>query len=111
MVTTTQEGGQLAMPVIFLLMIGFYLAFPVIRSPSSSFSFWVSLVPFFSPITMLVRIITETPPMWEIISSLLIGFGTVLFFIWLAARIYRTGMLMYGKRASIPEALKWVRQE
>ncbi|HYE66026.1 MAG TPA: ABC transporter permease [Pyrinomonadaceae bacterium] len=110
MVTTTQEGGQVALPVIFLLIVGFYLAFPVIRSPNSSFAFWVSMFPFFSPITMLVRIVTQTPPFWEIALSLLIGFGTVILLIWLAARIYRTGMLMYGKRATIPEVLRWVRQ-
>lgn len=110
MVTTTQEGGQLSLPVIFLLVMGFYLAFPVIRSPDSSFAFWVSMVPFFAPITMLVRIVTQTPPFWQIALSLAIGFGTVLLLIWLAARVYRVGMLMYGKRASIPEVLRWIRQ-
>jgi ABC-2 type transport system permease protein len=110
MVTTAQEGGQVAMPVILLLVIGFYLAFPVIRSPNSSFAFWVSMIPFFSPITMLVRIVTQTPPLWQIALSLFIGAVTVVLLVWLAARIYRTGMLMYGKRATIPEVLRWVRQ-
>ena len=110
MVTTTQEGGQVSMPILFLLIIGFFLSFTVIRSPNSAFSFWVSMVPFFAPITMIVRIATETPPFWQIALSLIIGFGTVVVLIWLAARIYRVGMLMYGKRASIPEMLRWVRQ-
>jgi ABC-2 type transport system permease protein len=110
MVTTTQEGGQLAMPIILLLVLGFYMAFPVIRSPNSSFAFWVSLIPFFSPITMLIRIVAQTPPFWQIALSLGIGFGTVALLLWLAARVYRVGMLMYGKRATIPEMLKWVRQ-
>lgn len=109
-VTTAQEGGQLALPVILLLVVGFYLAFPVIRSPDSSFAFWVSMVPFFSPITMLVRIVTQTPPFWQIALSLVIGFGTVVLLTWLASRIYRIGMLMYGKRATIPEVWRWVRQ-
>lgn len=110
MVTTTQEGGQVALPVILLLTIGFYLAFPVIRSPDSSFAFWVSMFPFFAPITMLVRIVTQTPPFWQIALSLLIGFSTVVLMTWLAARIYRIGMLMYGKRASVPEVWRWLRQ-
>ena len=110
MVTTQQEGGQLAVPIILLLVIGFYMAFPVIRSPDSSFAFWASMFPFFSPITMLVRIVTQTPPFWQIALSLLIGFGTVVLLTWLAARIYRIGMLMYGKRATIPEVWRWVRQ-
>jgi ABC-2 type transport system permease protein len=110
MVTTAQEGGQLALPIILLLVVGFYLAFPVIRSPNSPFAFWVSLVPFFAPITMLIRIVSQTPPFWQIALSLGIGFATVALLLWLAARVYRVGMLMYGKRATIPEVLKWVRQ-
>ncbi len=110
MVTTTQEGGQLAMPIILILVVSFYLFLPVSRSPDSSFSFWVSMVPFTAPVAMLVRIVTQTPPLWQIALSLLIGFGSVISITWFAARIYRVGMLMYGKRASIPEALRWARQ-
>ncbi len=108
-VTTAQEGNQVSMPVIFLLVIAVYLVFPVIRGPNSSFSFWVSMIPFFSPITMLVRIITQTPPFWQIALSLLIGAATSVLLIWIAARIYRVGMLMYGKRATIPEVMRWLR--
>jgi len=110
MVTTEKEAGQMAMPIIFLSVISIYLAFPVIRSPNSTFAFWISIAPFFSPITMLVRIVTETPPFWQIALSLSIGIATIVLLVWLAARIYRIGMLMYGKSASIPEVLRWVRQ-
>jgi ABC-2 type transport system permease protein len=110
MVTTAQEGGQLAMPVVFTLVAGLYLGFTVIRSPNSSFAFWISMFPFFSPITMLVRIVAQPPPTWQIALSLLIGFTTVVLLLWIAARIYRIGMLMYGKRATIPEVMRWVRQ-
>jgi ABC-2 type transport system permease protein len=110
MVTTAQEGGQLSMPVVLLPLIGFYLFLPVSRSPDSSFAFWVSMFPFFSPMTMLVRIVTQTPPLWQIVLSLFLGFGTVALVTWLAARIYRVGMLMAGKKATIPEVMRWVRQ-
>jgi ABC-2 type transport system permease protein len=110
MVTTAQEGGQLAMPIILILVVSFYLFLPVSRSPDSTFAFWVSMLPFSAPVTMLVRIVTQTPPFWQIALSLLIGFGSVLLIMWFASRIYRVGMLMYGKRASIPEAWRWVRQ-
>jgi len=110
MVTTAQEGGQLAMPIILILVISFYLFLPVSRSPDSTFSFWVSILPFSAPVAMLVRIVTQTPPFWQIALSLIIGFSTVLLIMWVASRIYRVGMLMYGKRASIPEALRWARQ-
>jgi len=110
MVTTAQEGGQLAMPVVFLLVAGLYMGFPVIRSPNSSFAFWVSMFPLFSPITMVVRIVSQTPPLWQILLSFFIAAGTALFMIWFASRIYRIGMLMYGKKPTIPEILRWVRQ-
>src|SRR5438128_968483 len=110
MVTTTQEGGQLAMPIVLMLVAGFYFVFPIIRSPNSSLAFWASMFPFLAPITMMVRITTETPPAWQIILSLTIGFATVVGLIWLASRIYRVGMLMYGKTATIPEVWRWVRQ-
>ncbi|HEX8456842.1 MAG TPA: ABC transporter permease [Pyrinomonadaceae bacterium] len=110
MVTTEKEAGQMAMPVIFLSVVSIYLAFPVIRNPNSSFAFWVSIAPFFSPITMLVRIVTETPPFWQIALSIAVGMATIVFFVWLAARIYRIGMLMYGKSANIPEVVRWLRQ-
>jgi len=110
MVTTPQEGGQLAMPIVLLLVVGFYLFLPVSRSPDSSFAFWVSMLPFFAPITMMVRIATQTPPFWEIALSLLIGAATVVFLVWVASRIYRIGMLMYGKKATIGEVVRWVTQ-
>jgi len=110
MVTTAQEGGQLSTPVVMLLVGGLFLAFPVIRSPNSSLAFWASMFPFFAPITMLVRIVTETPPLWQIALSLAIGFATAVGLIWLASRIYRVGMLMTGKKASIPEVWRWVRK-
>lgn len=110
MVTSEKEAGQMAMPVIFMSVISVYLIFPVIRSPNSSFSFWISIAPFFSPVTMLVRIVTETPPFWQIALSLAVGVATTLGLTWVAARVYRTGMLMYGKSASIPEMLRWVRR-
>jgi ABC-2 type transport system permease protein len=110
MVTTAQEGGQLAMPIIVMLVVSFYLFLPVSRSPDSSFSFWVSMIPFSAPVAMAVRIVAHTPPFWQIALSLLIGFSSVLVIMWMASRVYRVGMLMYGKRASIPEAWRWARQ-
>lgn len=110
MVTTPQEGAQLAMPIILLLVIGFYLAFPVIKSPNSPFAFWVSIFPFFASITMLVRIVAQTPPFWQIALALLLELTTIVGLLWLAARIYRVGMLMYGKKATISEIVRWVRQ-
>jgi ABC-2 type transport system permease protein len=110
MVTTVQEGGQFAFPPIMLMLAGFYLSFAVIRDPNSTLSFWASIAPFFAPITMPVRILSETPPFWQIGLAFLINAITIAGLIWLASRVYRIGMLMYGKRATIPEVWKWIRQ-
>jgi ABC-2 type transport system permease protein len=110
MVTTVQEGGQFSFPPIMLMLAAFYFCFAVIRDPNSSLSFWVTLAPFLAPITMPVRILAETPPFWQIALSVVVNCAAIAALVWLAARVYRVGMLMYGKRATIPEVWKWIRQ-
>lgn len=110
-VTSQEESQQFVMLAIFPLLIAFYLVFPVLRAPDSALSTWASIIPFTSPVVMLVRIVTQTPPFWQIALSLLVNFGTVVLLVWLSARIYRVGMLMYGKRATIPEIVRWMRRE
>ncbi len=109
-VTSQEESQQFVLLAVFPLLTAFYLVFPVLRSPDSGVAFWASIVPFTSPVVMLIRIVTQTPPFWQIALSLVVGFATVVLLMWLAARIYRIGMLMYGKRATIPEIMRWVRQ-
>lgn len=110
MVTTTQEGGQFAMIPIVLLLAGFYCTFPIVRDSNSTFAFWVSIAPFLAPLTMPVRIAIETPPFWQIALAILTNALAIFGLVWLASRVYRVGMLMYGKRATIPEVWKWIRQ-
>lgn len=110
MVTSVQEGGQFAFPPIMILLIGFYFSFAVIRDPNSTLSFWASIAPFFAPITMPVRILAETPPLWQILLAILINAATIAGLVALTSRVYRVGMLMYGKRATIPEVWRWIRQ-
>ena len=110
MVTTVQEGGQFAFPPVMIMLVGFYFSLAVVRDPNSQLSFWVSIAPFFAPITMPVRIVSETPPFWQIALSIAVNAAAIAGLIWLAARVYRVGMLMYGKRATIPEVWKWIRQ-
>lgn len=110
MVTTVQEGGQFAFPPIMLMLVGFYFGFAVIRDPNSTLAFWVSISPLFAPLTMPIRILAEMPPFWEIALSLFLNALAIAGLVWVAARVYRVGMLMYGKRATIPEVFKWIRQ-
>lgn len=110
MVTTVQEGGQFAFIPVIILLLGFYCVFPIVRDPNSTFSFWVSIAPFIAPLTMPVRIAIEMPPLWQILLSIIINGAAILGLVWLASRVYRVGMLMYGKRATIPEVWKWIWQ-
>lgn len=110
MVTTVQEGGQFSFPPILIMLAAFYFCFAVIRDPNSGVSFWASIAPFMAPITMPVRILAEMPPYWHIALSFILNILTTAALVWLASRVYRVGMLMYGKRATIPEMLKWLRQ-
>jgi ABC-2 type transport system permease protein len=109
-VTSVQEGGQFSFPAIMLMLIGFYFSFAVIRDPNSELSFWVSIAPLFAPMTMPVRILAEMPPLWQIALSVLLNCLAIAGLVWLASRVYRVGMLMYGKRATVPEIWKWIRQ-
>jgi ABC-2 type transport system permease protein len=111
MVTTPQEGQQLAFPPLILLMTGFFSSFAVIRDPNSALAFWLSVAPFTAPIIMPIRILIETPPWWQIALSFAINLGAILALVWAASRVYRVGMLMYGKRATIPEMWRWVWQK
>jgi ABC-2 type transport system permease protein len=69
------------------------------------------MVPFIAPMTMPVRIISEMPPLWQMLLSISINVLAIVFMIFLASRVYRVGMLMYGKRATIPEVWKWIWQK
>ncbi|MDI1243129.1 MAG: ABC transporter permease [bacterium] len=110
MVTTVQEGGQFTFPPMMIMLAAFYFCFAVIRDPNSNVSFWATIAPFMAPITMPVRILAETPPFWQIALSITVNIAAIAALVWLASRVYRVGMLMYGKRATIPEVWKWIRQ-
>lgn len=109
MVTSVQEGGQFAFPPVLIMLAAFYFSFAVIRDPNSFTAVVVSIVPFMAPITMPVRILAETPPFWQIALSIVVNALAIAVLVWLAARVYRVGMLMYGKRATVPELWKWIR--
>lgn len=110
-VTTVQEGGQFAFLPIMLMFSGLYFSFAVIRDPDSTLSFWSSVAPFTAPMTMPVLILTDMPPLWQIALALFLNGLTIAVLVWLASRVYRVGMLMYGKKATIPEIWKWIRQK
>jgi ABC-2 type transport system permease protein len=109
-VNTQQEAQSLAFPVMMPLVLGFVFFPAVLGSPDSPFSVTLSLIPFFTPMLMFLRITAVTPPMWQIALSVVLTLATVIGVTWAASRVYRVGILMYGKRATFPEMLRWIKE-
>lgn len=109
MVSSDQEAQQAQMPVTMLIVAAVVLFNVILRDPNSPTSVVLSMVPFFAPILMLLRIALQTPPLWQIALCLGILGLTTAALVFLAARIYRVGILMYGKRPSLAELAKWVK--
>jgi ABC-2 type transport system permease protein len=108
-VNTVQEAQNFVFPVL-LPLIGGLVCFPVVlESPESGLSVGLSLVPLISPLIMFLRILVLTPPLWQIALSLVLLVATIVAVLWLSARVYRVGILMYGKKPTFPELLRWVR--
>jgi len=109
-VNTQQEAQSLAFPVMMPMVLGFVFFPAVLGSPDSVFSVTLSLIPFFTPMLMFLRITAVTPPMWQIALSVVLTLATVCGVTWAASRVYRVGILMYGKRPTFPEMLRWIRE-
>ncbi len=101
------EGNSLTMPLMLPIVIAVYIMFKAVESPNSSLSVWSSMVPFLSPIVMPARLAADIP-FWQIAISVLLLALFCLFSVWIAARIYRVGILLYGKKASFKELGKWI---
>lgn len=102
---TQQFMFPITIPLVFAIVISTSV---IIRDPNGTLSIWLSYIPLTSPIAMMVRIPFE-PPLWQVFLSMAILTAFFIFVIWLASRIYRTGILMYGKKASYRELLRWMR--
>lgn len=101
------EAQALTTVVMLPLLAAFYIAVAAMRAPESTLSVWSSIFPLTAPVVMPVRLATG-PPTWQIIASLISCILFVGFMIWLASRIYRVGILMYGKKANFKELGKWI---
>ena len=106
-VDSEEDTSQYMTPVTLLIMFAFFAGFYSVSNPDGPLAFWTSLIPFTSPIVMMVRIPFGIP-FWEILLSLVLLYGTFLLISIFAAKIYRVGILMYGKKPSFKEMMKWV---
>jgi ABC-2 type transport system permease protein len=109
-VNSQQEAQSVVFPVMMPLIVGVMLFPMVLMRPDSLAATVVSLVPFWTPLVMALRVTTLMPPAWQILLSLLLTGATIVLLNWGAARIFRVGILMYGKRPTLPEMLRWVRR-
>jgi ABC-2 type transport system permease protein len=106
----TEEDAQQLMGVANLFLIApMVLLMPVMKNPDGTMSTVLSLIPFFSPILMYLRIAVQMPPAWQIALSIAIMLATIVLMIWVVSKIYRVGILMYGKKPTIPEIARWLR--
>jgi ABC-2 type transport system permease protein len=109
MVSNQEDIQQAAMPVMLLLIASIVFIQPILLNPTSTFAVVMSVLPFSAPVMMPLRLALVTIPTYEIVGALVsLAIGCWLA-IWLSARIYRVGLLMYGKRPSIRELARWVR--
>ena len=104
-----EEAQQIATPIVMTLIIPFMLMFGLFRVPDSTLTIVLSHIPLFSPLIMFMRINVLTPPLWEILLNLTVMVATSLGAILVMGKIYKTGILMYGKRPTIGEVWKWLR--
>jgi ABC-2 type transport system permease protein len=108
-VSSEEELQQVQLPVTIVLVVCFLLYPIIMRAPNSPLAVTLTMIPFFTPILMVFRITVQTPPFWQIALSLALCLLTTLGIVQLSARIYRVGILMYGKRPSLPELFRWLR--
>jgi ABC-2 type transport system permease protein len=106
-INSPEDSQQFMMPIMILLIFGLYAGVYSAENPDGPLAFWCSMIPFTSPIVMLMRIPYEIP-LWEKILSVVILLTTSVGFIWISAKIYRVGILMYGKKPHIKEMIKWI---
>ena len=108
LLSRTEDAQQAMMPVIMLLVGGFLLTFVAMANPEGTPAVVGSFIPFFSPLVMFARAVLGSPPAWQVALSLALLAATVAAAVWTAAKVYRTGVLMYGKRPSLMEAARLV---
>ena len=107
--SSEEEAQQTGVPLAMLIVVPFVLMFQLFRIPDSTLSVLLSHVPFFSPILMFMRINVLMPPLWEILLNILLMCGTVLIVTLISGKIYRVGILMYGKRPTFWQLWQWMR--
>ena len=103
-----EDTQQFMTPIMLLMAFSLYAGIYSMNNPDGPLAFWCSMIPFTSPIVMMVRLPFDIP-VWELALSFALLFATSILIVWFSAKIYRVGILMYGKKPSIKEMIKWVK--
>ncbi len=109
MANSEGDAQNLQWPALSMIIFSFMLMFVIMRNPTGMLAVILSLIPFFSPILMFTRISLNSAPLNQVIFSIVLSIMTIIGLIWTGGRIFRIGILMYGKRANLKEALKWIK--
>ena len=104
------DSSQLQLPVTIPLLLGFFVALYAFKAPDSQLVFWFSMIPFTSPIVMLARIPFGVAT-WELVLSIVLLVATFVACAWASAKIYKVGILMYGKKSTFKDLWKWLKQK
>ena len=107
-VDSPEDSQQFIMPMMLLIIFALYAGIYSGQNPDGPLAFWCSFIPFTSPMVMMVRIPFDIP-FWQILVSLVLLYASAVFFVWVSAKIYRIGILMYGKKPSLKEIIRWVK--
>ena len=107
-VDNIQDAGQLQSVVVMPIILGIVFGMMAASDPGSQLSLWTSMIPFTSPMVMMARIPFGVPG-WQITVSLIILYASFFAMVWVAAKIYRVGIFMYGKKPSVKELIRWMR--
>ena len=108
--TDLKDAQGMMGPAMMLVMFPVFSWMVVLRAPDSTVSVVLSMIPFATPFLMLLRASLQPgPPLWQLLGSIALTLSTMLFLVWAAGKIFRTGILMQGKSASFAEMVRWVR--
>ncbi|MDO4510329.1 MAG: ABC transporter permease [Bacteroidales bacterium] len=107
-VDQASDASQFTSPIIIVMIVALYAGLGCMENPNGTFAMWCSMIPFTSPIVMMVRLPYDVP-FWQIAVSIAALYATALSMVWLSGRIYRIGILRYGKKFTFKEILSWIR--
>ena len=104
-----KEAQSVSAPAMIVITTPWFLLTPILLNPDSRMATTISMIPLFTPITMFIRVLVSSPPFWQIAVSIVLTAATIVLLFWASAKIFRVGILSYGKRPTIPELWRWMK--